>query len=100
MSYDTVPPNPFKVPPKCFSSFPILHLASLKLVCFFRAHHFPSWFDSLDLGDVASGHRIETVFTVTKIKVTQAINQEKSIGVREEFPAILHKQDTRFKSCC
>lgn len=40
------------------------------------------------------------MFTVTKIKVTRAVNQDKSTGVREMFPAILHKQDTSFKSCC
>lgn len=100
MSYDAIHPPLFQVPPRYFSSFSILHLARLKLVFSFSAHRFPDWFDSLDLGGVASGHRIATVFTVTKIKVTQAVNQEKSTGVREGFPATLHKQDTRFKSCC
>lgn len=37
---------------------------------------------------------------VTKIKMTQAVNQEKSAGVREAFPVTLHKQDMSFKSCC
>lgn len=43
------------------------------------------------LVNVASEHGIATVFTVTKIKVTQAVNQEKSAGVRGAFPATLHK---------
>lgn len=37
---------------------------------------------------------------VTKIKMTQAVNQDKSAGVREAFPGTLHKQDMSFKSCC
>lgn len=101
MSYDTTHPPLFKVPPKYFLSFHILHLTSPKLLFIvFSAHHFPGWFGALDLGEVASSHRIATVFTVTKIKVTQALNQEKSIGVREVLPVILHKQDMRFKPCC
>lgn len=34
---------------------------------------------------VMLGHRIATVFRVTKIKVTEAVNQEKSTGVRKSF---------------
>lgn len=52
------------------------------------------------LVNVASGHGITTVFTVTKIKVTWAVNQEKSAGVRGAFPGTLHKWDMSLQSCC
>lgn len=86
MSYGTVHPRSSKCHQTVFR--PFLFFIGIVLNGFglvFFLHCFPGWFESLDLGDVTSGHRIATVFRVTKIKVTEAVNQEKSAGVRKSF---------------